>query len=48
MWWVCGQKKDLLATPFQRCLHGEKVAGAGFEVEVEVEVSRRVSPSRLL
>jgi hypothetical protein len=46
MWWVCGQKKDLLATPFQRCLHGEKVAGAGFEVEVDV--LWRVMPSRLL
>jgi hypothetical protein len=29
---VCGQKKDQLATPFQRCLHGEKTVVAEVEV----------------
>jgi len=29
---VRGQKKDLLATPFQRCLHGEKAGGSEAEV----------------
>jgi len=37
---VCGQKKDQLATPFQRCLHGEKAV-----VVVVVEVAEVELPS---
>jgi hypothetical protein len=43
---ACGQKKDLLATPFQRCLHGEKAAVSEVEVPWRVSVSSSSVSSR--